>query len=333
MQGLQVIALHSVNCFHSTEQTERRIQRLRAKAVQLGATDIVFPDLSEDIIAVTKAPRYGYGKNLNACIDCRLKTVEAGFKAMRETGASFVVSGEVVGQRPMSQRRDALGLADKQIAAWGFKSLYVRPLSAKLLPQTIPEQKGWLDPNLLYAISGRSRHEQMELVEKLGIDDYPNPAGGCLLTDAAFSSRLADVMRFTPAWKVDDVELIKVGRHFLLDNNIRIVASRREEENDRLEWLAKPEDLLYINAKKNGAIVLVRGQADCKQKSLAAGLAVYFSKMRENGKAQVAEWHICNGEETDKCVFTAASIDPALVRALEKKWKKTLDQIDQNQVG
>ena len=315
-QGLRVVALHSINCFHGTQTLEEKKRKLREDALRLGASDILFPDITGDVIEVTKSPRFGYGRNLNACIDCRQRTVAAGFKAMRETGADFVVSGEVVGQRPMSQRRDAITLTDKAVASWGFAGLFLRPLSAKLLEPTIPEKEGWIDGDCLFDISGRGRERQMTLAEKLELGDYPSPAGGCLLTDAEFSRKLATLMLFKENWTARDVELLKVGRHFQISPGTKIVASRREEENYRLRELAEPEDRLFINNQRPGAIVLRRGPASPETDRLAGGLAVYFSKMRDDGSAEVESWTEQDGKTAVSLDMTDA-VPPTEAKALE----------------
>jgi Predicted tRNA(5-methylaminomethyl-2-thiouridylate) methyltransferase, contains the PP-loop ATPase domain len=320
-QGLNAIAMHSINCFHSTEKTADLKIRLAESAKRLGAVDIVFPDITQEVIACVKGPRYGFGKNLNPCIDCRLKTVETGFAVMRERGADFVVSGEVIGQRPMSQRRDAMAIADRAIDRSGLGGLLLRPLSAKLLPTTVPEKEGWVNQNCLFSVSGRGRYTQMELAEKLQLGEYPNPAGGCLLTDAGFSGRLADLIRFKPDWEAADVELVKVGRHFLLNEKTRVVASRREEENYLLRDLSRPEDKLYINDEKNGAIVMLHGECTPENEAIAAGLAVYYSKMREDGKARVEFWRGGGPEDLDKGTVEALAVDPELLRKKEQEMK------------
>ena len=320
LQGLAATAVHTINCFHGSEAAEARKERLRADALRLGARDIVFPDITDEVIAVTRAPRFGYGRHRNACIDCRLRTIAAGFRVMREVAADFVASGEVVGQRPMSQRRDAIAIADREIASWGFPGLLLRPLSAKLLEKTVPEAEGWVDQGRLYAISGRSRGEQMALARELAIGPYPAPAGGCLLTDAGFSARLGDLMRFHPGWGAADVELLKVGRHFLPAERTRIVASRNEAENARLEELARPDDLFYINAERNGAVVMLRGEATAAAETLAAGLAIHFSRMREAGHARVARWRLAPGE-TDRSEFAAAATPPEAAWEAESAMK------------
>lgn len=314
-QGLETIAMHAVNCFHGAQDIEVKKAALREKALRLGASDIVFPNLTEEVIAVTRRPRHGYGRHLNACIDCRLQTVRAGFRVMQERDASFVASGEVLGQRPMSQRRDAISLADREIASWGFPGLFLRPLSARLLERTVPETEGWVEERFLFDIRGRGRERQMALAEELGLGEYPSPAGGCLLTDPLFSQRLAILIRFKPDWTAEDVELLKVGRHFQIAPAIRIVASRNETENDRIESLARPGDRLYINNERNGAVTLARGDETPQAEIIAAGLAVYYSRMREAGSAQVACWR--PGSEEQR-LFAAAAFDPEQARALEQ---------------
>ncbi len=317
-ENLRVTALHTVNCFHGVGDIEGKKEKLRAKAQELGAADVLFPALSDDVVALTKAPRFGYGKHLNACIDCRLRTVRAGFDTMRALGADFVVSGEVVGQRPMSQRRDAMRLADREIASWGCGGLFLRPLSAALLEPTVPQREGWVPERALFGMSGRGREAQMALAEELGIGEYPSPGGGCLLTDPGFSWRLAVLMRFTPGWGAEDVELLKVGRHFQLAPGAKAVASRREEENYRLRALARPADRLFINAERNGAVVLLRGEQTPETEGAAAGLAVYYSRLREAGSARVASWRIAGEEDIDRAERVAAAVEPETLRAAEQ---------------
>ncbi len=317
VQGIEAVALHSVNCFHGTERIEAKKTALTARAAELGAADIVFPNLADQVVDVTKNPHHGYGKHLNACIDCRLLTVRAGFDEMERRGADFVVTGEVVGQRPMSQRRDAIALADRKVAEWGHQGRLLRPLSAKLLDTTVPERDGLVDPARLYDISGRARDRQMALAQELDLGDYPSPAGGCLLTDPGFSQRLAVLMTFTPDWHAEDAHLLKTGRHFQVTPEARIIASRREEENYTLRELSRPDDVFFINNERHGAVVMVRGVVTDEVKRLAAGVAVYYSKMRENGRAMVQTWRCRDGEDVDVAEFSAAVVDPDVLRAME----------------
>ncbi len=315
VQGLRVTAMHTLNCFHSTQALAERQERLRADALRLGAEDIVFPDITDDVMALVRKPKHGYGKNLNPCIDCRLRTMREGFRLMVKLGADFVVTGEVVGQRPMSQRRDALGLANKEITAWGHAGLLLRPLCAKLLPETVPGREGWVDPAYLYDISGRGRDRQMALAEELEIGVYPAPAGGCLLTDPGFSDRLRKLMRCQPEWESNDVELLKVGRHYCLGAGVKAGASRRDEEKYMLRDLARPSDWFFINDEKNGAIVMLRGNRTGETERVAAGLAVHYSKMRETGAARVKAW---SGDEEE--TLDAAVVDPEEAREIERRF-------------
>lgn len=317
LQGLRVVAMHSVNCFHGVQDIGEKKARLQAKALALGAAEVVFPDISAAVVELTKHPRFGYGKHLNACIDCRLRTVREGFAVMEARNADFVVSGEVVGQRPMSQRRDAIRLADKEIASWGFAGRFLRPLSARLLEKTLPELEGWIGEDCLFDYSGRGRDRQMTLAEEIGIGDFPSPGGGCLLTDPGFSQRLAVLVWFNPDWTSDDIELLKVGRPFQATPGARIVASRREEENLRLRALSRPDDRLYINRDRNGAVVLLRGEKTPETEALAAGLAVYYSKMREDGKAYVGSWRVENEVDVDPEESVASVVHPDVLRKME----------------
>lgn len=316
-EGVRVTALHSVNCFHGVGDIEAKKERLRAKALSLGAADILFPDISDAVVALTKAPRHGYGKHLNACIDCRMHTVRLGFRVMEELGADFVVSGEVVGQRPMSQRRDAIRLADKEITAWGYEGLFLRPLSAKLLPETVPQTEGWVSERALFDISGRGRDRQMALAGEIGIGEYPGPGGGCLLTVPEFSWKLAVLMQSNGDFQPADIELLKAGRHFQITSASRIVASRNEEENYKLRALSRPDDRFFINDERNGAVVLLRGEKTPDAVAAAAGLAVFYSKMREDGAARVESWRIEDDADCDKETAAAGVVSPDSLREKE----------------
>ena len=317
MRGIRVIAMHSVNCFHGTQKIEEKKKHLARTALELGAEEIVFPDCTEDVVELTRHPRHGYGKHLNACIDCRLGTVRAGFDLMAERGADFVVTGEVVGQRPMSQRRDAIQLADRAVAEWGYPGLLLRPLCARLLAPTVPQREGWVADDSLFDFSGRGREGQMALAEKIGLGVYPTPAGGCLLTDPGFSQRLAVLVRYTPEWGANDVEMLKAGRPFQITGGARLIASRNERENYRLRDLSRADDYFYINSQRNGAIVLLRGEKTPEAERMAAGLAVYYSKMRNDGGADVERWRVENGADVDQAVFHARCVDPERVREME----------------
>ena len=228
-QGIEVVGLYFTSIFAS-KRDRLRGHRALETARELGI-EIISKDKGDDYIEIIKNPRYGYGKNMNPCIDCRIYMLELTRDMMPELGASFVVTGEVLGQRPMSQRRNAIELIEKRS---GLKGLIVRPLSAKLLPPTIPEQEGILDRESLLGHAGRGRHVQYELVEKYKLKEFELPGGGCLLTDPIFSMKLKDLMATDPEYTTRDIELLTIGRHFRVAPSAKLVVARSERENDQL---------------------------------------------------------------------------------------------------
>ena len=199
-------------------------------------------NISDDFLKMLENPRYGYGSNMNPCIDCKIIMLSKARELMEQYGAKFIVTGEVLGQRPMSQNKQALETIVKKA---GVEGLLLRPLSAKLLPETIPEREGWIRREELLSFSGRGRKPQIELARTLGIPDYAQPAGGCLLTDPGFSQRLKDLMAHD-GLRGDDIELLKIGRHFRLSQTAKLVVGRNEKENERLLNLAREDDYLFM---------------------------------------------------------------------------------------
>jgi hypothetical protein len=222
-------------------------------AGDLGVEQLVV-DITGPHLEMLKNPRYGYGKNLNPCIDCHALMVRVALEHLDESGCDFVATGEVLGERPKSQNRQALELVGRSS---GAGDLLLRPLSAKLLPETKPEREGWVKRECLLDLSGRSRRRQMELAEEWGIEEYESPAGGCLLTDAAFSARLRELMARVPGFDGADAGLAKAGRHAWAGSTL-IVLGRRHEENLRLMELALPTDLLLREKDIAGPVALLR---------------------------------------------------------------------------
>jgi len=253
-QGIEVEA---VNCFTPFCLCSRRggcgYEAKRATD-RFGVKLKIF-NISIEYIEVIKSPRYGYGKNLNPCIDCRILMHRKAKEYMKKIGASFVFTGEVLGQRPMSQHRAALKLIERES---GLEGLILRPLSAKLLSLSIPEKEGWIDRERLLEISGRSRRPQMALAAKCGIVDYPCPAGGCLLTDPGFARRMKDLMTHSEI-TLNDIELLKLGRHFRLMPQAKLVVGRNKEENERLLKVAKSGDICFGPVEVKGPIGIGRG--------------------------------------------------------------------------
>ncbi|OPY03622.1 MAG: hypothetical protein A4E60_00091 [Syntrophorhabdus sp. PtaB.Bin047] len=228
-QGIEVIGLHFTSIFASKRDKQRGHMALRT-ARELGI-EIVTKNKGDDYIEIVKNPRYGYGKNMNPCIDCRIYMLRLTKQLLSEIDASFVVTGEVLGQRPMSQRRNTIELIEKRSELTG---LIVRPLSARLFPPTIPEEEGIIDREKLLDISGRSRQVQYRLVETYGLSAFDLPGGGCLLTDPIFSIKLRDLMATDRQYTTKDIELLTLGRHFRLSPSAKFVVARSERENELL---------------------------------------------------------------------------------------------------
>ena len=253
-QGIEVEA---VNCFTPFCLCSRKgsCGREAKRAVDRFGIKLRIFNISTEYIEVIKSPRYGYGKNLNPCIDCRIMMHRKARELMEKIGASFIITGEVLGQRPMSQHRTALKIIERES---GLEGLVLRPLSAKLLSPSIPEKEGWIDRERLLGISGRSRKPQMASAAKYGIVDYPCPAGGCLLTDSGFAGRMKDLMTHSEI-TLNDIELLKLGRHFRLMPQAKLVVGRNKEENERLLKLANRDDICFGPVDVKGPIGIGRG--------------------------------------------------------------------------
>lgn len=213
--------------------------------------------LKEEFLEVVRKPSHGYGSNLNPCIDCKILMLRRAGELMRQRGASFIITGEVLGQRPMSQHKQALAQIEKEA---GLTGLVLRPLSAKLLAETIPEKEGWVKRDKLLAFSGRGRRAQMELAGDLGIKDYPTPAGGCLLTDPEFAKKLKDLINCRQL-NLDNIELLKTGRYFRLSPSAQLIVGRNDAQNCRVAQLAREGDYLFFPDENiAGPTALGRGE-------------------------------------------------------------------------
>jgi tRNA U34 2-thiouridine synthase MnmA/TrmU len=203
---------------------------------------------------------------------------------MEEAGASFIVTGEVLGQRPMSQRRDAMRLIEKEA---GLEGYILRPLSAKFLPVTIPEKEGWINRETLPEFQGRSRKPQIKLADHYGIRDYPCPAGGCLLTDPQFANRMKDLMLSNPKFSLNDVHLLKIGRHFRLSHNLKLVVGRNEEDNKKIQTFTQEGDILLKALHIPGPLSLLRGEPNSIEIEKAASITVRYGKAKDLKRVEV----------------------------------------------
>ncbi|MCX5886519.1 MAG: hypothetical protein NT096_11535, partial [Proteobacteria bacterium] len=203
---------------------------------------------------------------------------------MAETGASFLITGEVLGERPMSQRRDAMRIIERES---GMDGLILRPLSAQLMPPTIPEKEGWVDREKLLSIQGRSRKPQIELAAHFGINDYPCPAGGCLLTDPGFAQRMKDLMKYHSDFDLNDVHLLKMGRHLRLLPELKVVVCRNEHENEQIMTFTQEDDIIFRLIDLPGPITLLRGKSNREFEELTASITAHYSKAKNDKMVRI----------------------------------------------
>ncbi|MEW5736429.1 MAG: tRNA 4-thiouridine(8) synthase ThiI, partial [Thermodesulfobacteriota bacterium] len=280
-QGIEVAWITFETPFFSS-------QKARAASNRTGVP-LMVREITETYLGMLRNPRAGYGKNMNPCLDCHSLMFRLAGEIMQEQGFDFLFSGEVLGQRPMSQNRPALSYVLKHS---GFGPHILRPLSAKLLPKTAAEENGLVDRERLLAFSGRSRKPQMALAEKFGIKEYPTPAGGCLLTDVGFSRRLSDLFGHEEGGPstVREIELLKHGRHFRLSPLAKAAVGRNEAENESICALYDAgADVLFWAENVPGPRVLVPRGAGLEEAELvkAAGLAACYSKAEQGSRVAV----------------------------------------------
>lgn len=237
--------------------------------------------LTDEYLEIVKKPKHGYGKNLNPCIDCRVLIFKKAKEVMQKLGAKFIITGEVLAQRPMSQHRLTLKLIEKEA---GLEGLVLRPLSAQLLDETIPEKRGWVDRGKLLKFNGRSRRPQMDLAKEYNLKDYPCPSGGCLLTDSAFTPRVEDLLKHNE-FSLKNVQLLKVGRHFRLSKSAKLIVGRNEQENVRLNDLLEENDFYFLPPDINGPAALGRGEYNAELINLAASVVSRYCD--RNGQDRV----------------------------------------------
>ena len=239
--GVDVIAANFVSPFCQCNRKDGCRHEAKFVSEQLGIP-LRIVNVTGDFLEMLRSPKHGYGSNMNPCIDCRILMLKKAKELMDAEGASFLITGEVLGQRPMSQRRDAMHVIENEA---GVKGLVLRPLSAKLLNPTIAEEKGWVDREKLLDISGRSRKPQMQMAENFHIKDYPCPAGGCLLTDPGFSRKVKDLIDHDDL-SIESINLLKHGRHFRLTPEAKLVVGKNEHDNKVLEAAAFKDDIVWM---------------------------------------------------------------------------------------
>jgi tRNA U34 2-thiouridine synthase MnmA/TrmU len=283
-QGIEVNGVAFVTPFFGAERARKSAARM--------ALPLWEADITDKFLPLIYAPPHGFGRWHNPCLDCRILMLREAGAMMEKLGFDFLFTGEVLGQRPLSQHKGALALVARES---GYSDLIIRPLSAKLLPPTKPELLGWVDRQRLLDLSGRSRKRQMALAERYGITDYPSPAGGCLLTDPGYSARLKELLGHTENATRQDLELLKWGRHFRLPGGQKVIVGRTHKENEAIAALAAGSDLICKVKNFPGPTVLVRGKAGDDALEQVAALAAAYSDAPEGTQVTVG----CekNGEE------------------------------------
>lgn len=244
-------------------------------------------DIVEEYKQVLLNPKHGYGKNFNPCLDCKIFMVEKAVEWMQENGFDFIITGEVVGQRPKSQRRETMPIVAKQS---GADDRLLRPLCAKLLPPTLPEREGWITRDALYDFHGRNRKPQLALANDLSFTDFAQPAGGCcVLTDPNYTERLADMWqhRGTKEYDIDDIIILKAGRHIRPKPNFKLIVARDESENNFLRGYRKQFMHLYPASHK-GPLVFIDGSVNDEEIYLAAQIVARFSSGRDEPQVTIS---------------------------------------------
>ncbi len=282
-QGIDVHGITFITPFYGAEQA-------RESAAHLGLP-LLEVDFTEKFLPLIYEPPRGFGRYHNPCLDCHILMLREAGAMMEKFGGDFLFTGEVLGQRPMSQHKGALALVARES---GYGELIVRPLSARLLPPTKPEILGWVDRERLLDISGRGRKRQIALAKQYGITKYPSPAGGCLLTDPGYSARLKELLRHAERVARQDLELLKWGRHFRLPGGRKAIVGRTHKENEALAALTATGDLVCKVKNYPGPTVLIPGGAGNEEAEMAAALAAAYSDAPEG--APVAVTGQKNGE-------------------------------------
>lgn len=273
-QGIEVTAITFLNHFGCDISDRSSCSKDPFAASAKYGFKVKLSHLSDKFLNIVINPKYGHGKNMNPCVDCRILMLKEAKEFMHLIGADFIITGEVLGQRPMSQRRDCFPLVDREA---GVKGLVLRPLSARHLKKTIPEEKGLVNREKIYGFTGRSRKPQMELAEEFGLTEYPAPAGGCLLTDPIYSYRLRDLLSHTCNPDYRDINYLRVGRHFRLSPDCKIVVGRNHAENELIKSFADKDTPMLQVIGHGSPVTVILGNATDKAISIAASLCARYS--------------------------------------------------------
>ncbi len=298
-QGVIVEGVNFVSPFLNSKK-----DHTASVAQQLGVSIKSF-NLGNEYFEVLRNPKYGYGKNLNPCIDCRIFMFKKAKVIAEKTNAAFLVTGEVLNERPMTQNRETLRITEREA---GLEGKILRPLSAKLLPETKAEKQGWVEREKLLDISGRSRKRQIKLAEEFGITEYPTPAGGCLLTFKEFAAKARDLFQHKEKVTQNDIELLKVGRHFRFGKN-KIIVGRNEDENEFLKRIKEKTNYFFEVPDCGSPITLLQGPKTQRSLKVAAAITLRYSDKGEDAIVNFGR------AELDESVFVSA-LNPSEIEKL-----------------
>ncbi len=270
-QGIEVIGI----CFKSHFFSEKNALKM-VKQIDI-PLEVV--DFSDEHFEMVKNPKHGHGKNMNPCIDCHAMMMRYCGELLEKFHADFIITGEVLNQRPMSQNRSALDIVKNES---GIGRKILRPLCAKNLNPTEMEINGLIDREALMDIKGRNRKVQMELAEKWGILDYPSPAGGCKLTEPNYSIRLRELVEHKEEISKKDLELLKIGRHFRVSKDAKIISTRTGEEGELLKQFLTEDDLIFLATDYTGSMVVIIGKATNEDIEFAAKISGRYCKGKDD---------------------------------------------------
>lgn len=276
LQDIEVVGLNFKSPFCNCDKAYKNSQCGLNLYYEKLDIKIVTQQKKDDYLELIRNPKYGYGRNLNPCIDCRIYLIKKAKEYGEKIKADFIFTGEVLNQRPKSQNLTALKIIEEES---GLQDKLLRPLSARLLKPTIFEEEGLVDRSKLLAIKGRSRKIQLELAKKYDILDEYYACGGCLLTDMSFSNRMRDYLKYTKHPKMKDINILKIGRHFRY-NNSKIIVGRDEIENRTLIQIKKPEDWIMEATDVTGPITIIQGKIDDEVLEIAAKLTLRYSDFK-----------------------------------------------------
>lgn len=304
-QGIEVLALYFTSLFDSGKANKLVRGSYAHKVADSLGIALKTIRMGQDYLDMIKNPPHSYGSNLNPCIDCRIMQFVCAKKIMTEIGASFIVTGEVVGQRPMSQKKGTIAFIEKES---GLTDLIVRPLSAVILSPSLPEREGWVDREKFLKIHGRGRTQQIKLAADLGIDKYSCPAGGCLLTDSNFCRRVKDLIKFGE-FDLFNAELLNVGRHFRLSPDFKLVVARNETEGNFLRKVFKPNHTLFEPTTLSGPTGLGIGKINDSIKIKSVEIIVRYTDLNNEVEVTITE----NGTQQ---ILTASDVNQVQIELL-----------------